>query len=278
MSIETKKKWMQPGFLIAVIILAAAAIGLNTAVSALQLSFKKESVPLVQELTTIPEQVGDWLQVSKDEPLPHDVADALATDQYIFRDYVNTKLLTKTDLAEFEGKTATERKVILARLQSYHPEAVINMAVTYYTGGVDTVAHIPDRCYIADGFQPSNYETPAWDVGPAHLGPNPNGPIDVRFINFEDQTTQGRVTRHVAYFFFTNGHYESDPIGVRETLQNLRYKHGFYSKIELMNIVKDSAESEQVMKSFLTAALPHVEKCLPDWNSVEGVSVPGKRM
>ena len=64
----------------------------------------------------------------------------------------------------------------------------------YYTGMVDTVAHIPDRCYIADGYVPSSYSTENWKTG------KPGG-TEVRFINFEDQTGEGKVPRCVAYFF-----------------------------------------------------------------------------
>jgi hypothetical protein len=268
-----KEKWMQPGFVIAVAILAVAAIGLNGAVSALQLHFKKLPVPLKMDLSSLPEKMGDWVQVSKDEPLDKEIQDSLATDHFIFRDYVNTKLVSKQELAFFNGKGSKERKALFTQIQAINPKAAINMGVTYYTGLVDTVAHIPDRCYIADGFEPSEYETPAWNLGSNHLGDKPDSPIGVRFINFEDQTAAGRVTRRVAYFFFVNGNYASDPLDVRKSLQNLRYKHGFYSKIELMTILKDHDECQKVMSNFLTAALPEIEKCWPDWNQVEGGGV-----
>lgn len=273
MNNTSNKWWTQPAFIIAATILAVAAIGLNTAVSALQLRFRKEAVPLAKYgklLDTIPVRVGDWVQVSKDEPLDKEIQDALATDQYIFRDYVNSTVVK--DLSEFDGKSSKERKMLLGRLQAEHPEAVVNVAVTYYTGLVDTVAHIPERCYIADGYQPSRQpEVMTVDTGQKHLGEPATGPIALRFINFEDQTAAGRVTRQVAYCFFTNGHYESDPLGVRTTLQNLRYKHGFYSKIELMTVLKDRERAQKTMAAFLTAALPEIERCMPDWNSVEGL-------
>jgi Protein of unknown function (DUF3485) len=271
MSNQPKSKWMQPGFLIAAAILAAAAIGLNAAVAALRLTFEKAPVPIARQLTTIPDRFGDWVQVSKDEPLEKELQDALGTEQYIFRDYVNARLVSKEELAEFEGKNASERKNLLGRLQMEKPDAVVNLAVTYYTGLVDTVAHIPDRCYIADGFEPSEYETPSWDLGITHLGQP--GPIPVRFINFEDQTTAGRVTRRVAYFFFTDGVYKGDPLGVRQTMQNLRYKHAFYSKIELMMVKGDHDTAQKTMINFLSSALPQVENCMPDWNRVEGAGV-----
>ena len=269
MNSSSKQKWMQPGFLIPAIILAVAAVGLNGAVSALQLHFKKLPVPLKKDLSSLPEKMGDWLQVSRDEPLDKELQDSLATDHFVFRDYVNTKLVTKEDVARFQDLGSRDRKALMSRIQMQMPSAVINMGVTYYTGLVDTVAHIPDRCYIADGFEPSEYETPVWDLGPGRLGKAPGEGVGVRFINFEDQTAAGRVTRRVAYFFFTDGHYESDPVGVRTTLQNLRYRHGFYAKVELMTTIKDHDECQKVMTNFLTAALPEVEKCFPDWNQVE---------
>lgn len=266
-----KSPWLQTGFLVACVILAVAAVGLNAAVSTLQLHFKKQPVALAKPLSSLPSQIGDWVQVSKDEPLEKDVADALATNNYIFRDYINTKVFGPDMAGQFDGKPKAERDAMLVQLEMRHPEGVINLAVTYYTGLVDTVAHIPDRCYIADGYEPSEYETALWDLGPGRLGqaPGDDRRLPVRFINFEDQTAAGRVTRHVAYFFFADGHYESDPLRVRQTLQNLRYRHGFYSKVELMTIIKDHDQAQKVMSGFLAEAIPHIEACMPDWNRVE---------
>ena len=36
-----------------------------------------------------------------------------------------------------------------------------------------------------------------------------------------------------------------------------------------MGIIPDQDKCAAVMSQFLTAAMPEVEKCLPDWNSVE---------
>jgi len=272
-SSETKKKWMQPGFLIAVAILAVAAIGLNTALSALRLTLEKDPVPLAQygkTLDTIPKQLGPWVQVSEDAPIDKEIEDALATKEYVFRDYVDSRIISAEELKRFDGKSVKDRQLQLAEIQAAHPEAVMNCAVTYYTGGHDTVAHIPDRCYIADGFEPSSYETPQWNLGGEHLGDHPKDPLSVRFITFEDQTRAGRITRHVAYCFFTDGVYSCDPLEVRKTLATLWYKHGFYSKIELMSLLNNHDQAESVMRDFLSSALPSIEQCMPDWKKVEG--------
>jgi hypothetical protein len=170
---KRKNPWLQPGFLTAALILGVAAVGLNAAVSTLQLHFKKQPVALSQPLASLPVQIGDWVQVSKDEPLEKDIADALATDNYIFRDYINTKVFGLDVTKQFDGLSSLERKGLLTHLQMQRPDGVINLAVTYYTGLVDTVAHIPDRCYIADGFEPSEYKTALWDLGPGRLGKKP---------------------------------------------------------------------------------------------------------
>jgi hypothetical protein len=274
MSITAPKKWTQKGFLLAAFILAFSAVGLNFAVAFLQLHFIKLPVPMNRELSTVPSNLGHWLQVSKDEPLDRDVQDSLATEHYIFRDFVDTRLVSNADLAQFEGKGSAERRRLVTQLQMNQPDAVINLAVTYYTGKVDTVAHIPERCYVADGYQPSAHETVTWDLGPT--GPTKDGPdrkVEVRYINFEDQTGAARVTKRVAYFFYVDGQYQSDPVGVRTTLADLWARHGFYSKVELMTIIPDHDKSARVMTDFLSTALPEIEKCYPDWNSVEGVSV-----
>ena len=246
---------------------------------------------MAKSLDTLPEQMGDWLQVSKDEPLDHELQDTLGTDKYIFRDYVNVKALDWTDLARlgvrrdaanrsmadelrsiFDGKGSHERKAIVSAIQAARPDAIMSLAVTYYTGKVDTVAHIPERCYVADGYQPSEApDTVRWDMGPGRLGSTPGGDgrIAVRYLNFEDQTGAKRVTKRVAYFFFANGAYESDNLSVRQTLENLSHKHAFYSKIELMTIIPDKMQCADVMSAFLTSVMPEVEKCYPDWNSVE---------
>jgi hypothetical protein len=78
----------------------------------------------------------------------------------------------------------------------------------------------------------------------------------------------------VAYVFHTNGHYESDPLGVRQTLEDLTERYGYYAKIELMTLVPNIEETDisnasAAMADFLTAARPQIETCFPDWSKVK---------
>ena len=171
-----------------------------------------------------------------------------------------------------QGKTPGERKSIVSVLEvRNHWGDVIHLGLTYYTGLVDTVAHIPDRCYIADGYEPSSYTVPFWQLGTDASGK----PFSqsVRFISFQDSTGNNRVSKCVAYLFHTNGHYESDPLGVRQTLEDLTERYGYYAKIELMTLVPnidetDISNASAAMTDFLKAARPQIETCFPDWTKV----------
>jgi hypothetical protein len=291
---------LQPRFVCAVLVLGVCAVGLNAATQFMQLHFRKLPVPLrvaslQDEATGFPAEVGSdeaptgrWIQVSRDEPMNAEVEHVLGTREHVMRDYLDARLLPKLDsVTAFEGKRSTseraavaaeirhrppeERERFVREVQRAAPDAIVRLHVAYYTGLVDTVAHIPDRCYVADGFEPTAHENVA---GP--FGTYPDGKArdaDFRFIQFEDVTPQNRVSRYVGYLFHVNGEYDSDPLGVRARLQKLTEKYGYYAKVELMVTAapKDptaKAKASKAMSDFMTTALPQVERMLPDWSAV----------
>lgn len=274
----------QPDFLVAVVVLGIAAVGLNAATQFLQLHFKKQAVPLRMKLTEgFAPEMGNWVLVSKDEPLSPDIEHVLGTDQYINRIYVDRRVVEPDAIGRLKEMSTSEREVALMQVTKRAPDAVMRLHVAYYTGMVDTVAHIPDRCDIADGFDVSNYQT----ISDGKYGVDAHGnerAISFHYINFDDQTGQGRLSRNVAYFFHVNGHYESDPLAVRRRLQNLLEPYGYYAKMELMiqsPAVLDGVGGERsandhkvaAMQDFIAAAVPSFESCLPDWDALHQKSV-----
>jgi hypothetical protein len=259
-----KRVLAQPAFVVVAMILLVAAVGINGTTQYLKLHFKKLPVPMARPLTQIAERAGPWVQVSLDEPFAHDFEEVLGTKQYCFRDYVDSRLVSRDELAAFKDKTNSQRRDLAARIRETRPQAVVNLGVTYYTGMVDTVAHVPDRCYVADGYEPTTYQTPRWDV----LKDRPGDKM-VRFIVFEDQTPGRRsVSRNVAYFFHSNGEYTNDPVEVRKSLANLRQRYGYYMKVEVQTLALPADQSQRVMNEFLTWILPEIEKSLPDWQTL----------
>ena len=292
------------GFLLVVVVLAVAAVGLNAAARGLQLVFKKHPVPLRHRLDDVqagvPREMGPWVSVHQTSTLDEDVQHSLGTRDFVFRTYVDRRIagkdvverlvtlgreidgLDEQDKAQLELKRSKQREWygILRRIQADRPEAVMALAVTFYTGMVDTVAHVPDVCMVADGYQPKN---------PTKLsvaaGEYPDGSprqVEMQFTTFEDQTGHGRVARNVAYLFHCNGGYEPSHVGVRGKLQNLFERHGYYAKVELMTdeparsdvrLAKNEAGTARAvaaMTDLLSVALPEVERCLPDWDEVKG--------
>jgi hypothetical protein len=256
----------QPAFVIVATILFLSAVGLNGATQFLHLHFKKLPVELSRPLNSFPQQVGPWVQVSIDEPIAHEMQDVLGTDKYVFRDYVDSRLVDAKTIAEFADKTPSQRMLLMQKLQQAMPAAVVNLALTYYTGMVDTVAHIPDRCYIADGFEPTNYAVEPWTAMRGRIGSQ-----NVRYIVFEDEApNRHAVPRDVGYFFNCNGQYMDDHIAVRKSLASLVEKYGYYMKIEVQTIGLSHDGGAKTLNDFLTSAMPEIEKCLPDWQKTRG--------
>jgi hypothetical protein len=288
----------QPAFVAAAVVLGVAAVGLNAATEAMRLHFRKLPVPLaVPRLDDarlgIPARLGPWVQVSKDEPLDHDVQEVLGTKEFVFRDYVDTRRVSADDVAWFADKPTADRARKLAEIQAREPAAVVRLAVTYYTGLVDTVPHVPERCYVADGFEPAVApETRAAALGTTRAG----GPrqVEYRYLHFQDTTGAGRVDREVAYLFHVNGVYESSHVGVRSRLANLLQRHAYFAKVEVMTTTRardarggasgagggtnapagpagspGAGASVAAFEDLLAAVLPEVERCLPDWDAVQ---------
>jgi hypothetical protein len=282
----------QPQFVLVAIVMLVAAVGLNASVQFLKLHFKKEAIPLARDLRAIPERFGSWVQVSEDKPLSSEIEDVLGTDKYIFREYVDERIAGADVQQRFKNlrelidaaTSPDERRrleddyaKLLPQIRSRMPNAVISLSVTYYTGMVDTVAHVPDRCVTADGYEPKSYETVKWPIGrdlaankkPLDGDGKPSDEIEVRYINFEDQTGTSNVPRSITYFFSANGAFESSPLGVRRKLADLSQRKAYYAKIEVMTTMENARDSARVQTDFLTAAMPEIQRCLPDWDKAQ---------
>jgi hypothetical protein len=266
-----------------VVVLAVAAGSLAIVIQQMTLRFHKEPLPLrVASLDDpkqgIPDHMGSWVQVSRDEPLDHNTIEVLGTKEFVFRDYVDNRLFTVAQIDAFKDKPTKERLQLLDKLQQEHPEGVVRLAITYYTGLVDTVPHIPEKCYVADGFQTEG-SVPI----DASAGAYPDGQpraVQYSYLHFQDTTGTGRVDRDVAYLFHVNGRYASNNLAVREELADLRKKYGYFAKVELMTTgrsgpgvtqqERDAAQikSKAAFNDLLTAVLPEVERCLPDWKKI----------
>ncbi|MGC3957506.1 MAG: hypothetical protein QM813_05965 [Verrucomicrobiota bacterium] len=145
------------------------------------------------------------------------------------------------DLKDKNAESRAARRKRVAELRQGNPCAVVSLAVTYYTGKVDTVPHVPDRCYVADGYRPQEKTEEHWTLRDkeSKAGKTEDEPIrielksarsdgegtkiPVQFIVFVDHLPQGNrpepFDRCVAYFFHVNGNLVGKHTSVRAQLQ-----------------------------------------------------------
>ena len=209
----------------------------------------------------------------KDQPpLDKDRQAELGTDDYITRTYRDT------------------------RLPEDDPGAYASVHIAYYTGMIDTVPHVPDRCWVAGGMLPGPSEvvTIPLDRGdathdadgvrlPARLAATGEGPgfarlpaLEVpatRFTAFVPQRPDEPLT--ASYFFAANGGFYATPNMVRVQGFNLRDRYSYYCKVEVMFPgLRDAQRAEDRTADLLSHLLPEIMAALPDWTQVRAGAWP----
>ena len=244
-------------------VLAVAAAGSQSVISWQKIVVHKEPVPLRQVLTSLPLEKGDYRFV-QDQNLPPEIVQELGTEDYLSRTY--------EDLSVPEGQ----------------PGRFVRLHVAYYTDVVDTVPHVPDRCFVVGGaehqglhsqtlsldpeiFRPaedgSGYTAPAV-LGSTNLVHLPQREIDTTRFTFGDPS-RPEQTQHVSYFFSANGKFLDSPNAVRFQGFGIRDTHSYYCKIEIMILGEnDPQKVEQRTTALLDTFLPEIMACLPDWADV----------
>ena len=96
---------------------------------ALNVYLKKEPVPLRSHFDSIAATLGAWDMVGESRKFSAEVIEELGTALYLDRRYVDTESPDK-------------------RWMSVH--------IAYYTGMIDAVPHVPDRCTGATGDGPAS--------------------------------------------------------------------------------------------------------------------------
>ena len=257
--------------------LVVGGLGLRAAMTALDVYLKKEPVPLRADLGSIPTALGDWKKVGDDQVMDAAMVESLGTDRYLTRSYARG------------GNPA---------------EGVLVLHVAYYTGMIDTVPHIPERCWGAGGLvqlgdtvtmplaltcigesgtdAPVNRATGLRYPSATVIDPVtrrgepvalPVGDMAMTLTTFQDRKAS-RIVQFGGYFFIANGRCTPSTFGVRALAFNLTDRYAYYCKVQLSGRYAEGetpasdrfrADSED----FLSQLLPHLMRRLPDWPSVE---------
>ncbi len=262
-------------FIIACGTLALCGSGFRSAVGYLNVYLEKEPVELRRHLATIPRTLGGWRAGPEAQPLTEAVIETLGTRQNLERSYV------------LEGNPNL---------------AQLSVHIAYYTGMIDAVPHVPDRCFVAGaGLRlqtlPENYplalERSRWQADPAGLpyplatyldlitGERvtvrmPAGEFKLRVSEYQrEDRPDWRI--YGGYLFIANGRTTATPERIRLLAFRKSEKHAYYCKVQFIAWGGREFEVQPFLdqvSDLLSELLPELMRCLPDWAEVQGRSVP----
>jgi hypothetical protein len=271
-----------PAFITALVIMSLCAVGMKTAITHYNIHLQKK--PIYAEngrlLRAIPAETANWRRLGQDIIEASEIADQLGTDNYITRFYVQK--------SPADGK----------------PPRSVQLHAAYYTGMIDTVPHVPERCLTGAGMAlvggpwtvPIPLDASEWrplaDGDGSPDGPvytvrlsneystagggrrvnlpfqlSPTRPLTMRISRF---STPGGRDHFAGYFFIANGGWVSSAEGVRQLSFDLRNDYAYYLKVQVGS--EDASTPEELAEltgSLLDDLLGELMTCIPDWIKVQ---------
>jgi len=252
----------------AIATLAIAGIGFYALVRQFNLFLTKERVDLRRPLDAVPATIGRWSRFGPDGSYSDILLEELGTKSYLDRTYA---------------------------IDGDPNKGTLHVHVAYYTGTIDAVPHIPERCWAVGGLElTQNSEPTKLDIDRSKWRPSrvegyftsdvvdavtadiesvtmPVGDVIATTIEFQNPKSP-KVRQVGGYFFIANGKLESSSYGVRRAAFNLTDRYAYYCKIQVTRkgLVEDEDGSligpfKEEAAELLGVLLPEVMRCLPDW-------------
>lgn len=279
-----------PALWVVVGVLTASAAGFGIALSALKISLRKLPIEASAGIVTsdIPDRTASWERArdSKGVEIPDrrensEIEKTLGTTNYVSRYYV-----------ERHPKNPS-------RPQS------LELHLAYYTGQIDTVPHVPDRCFVGGGMQignivgdvPLHLDQSGWQLDesvPEGLKPlyrvfvqgsPPFGGEYVRLCRDADKL-QLRTMKFLAgegvglyagYFFIANGGHTPSPDGVRGLAFQMTSTYAYYMKVQVTSTSsKTPEEFVEATSSLIGELIGPIMRVTPDWVQVLNGELPAK--
>lgn len=270
---------VHPAFVVAFAVLAASALGFTAVIGAMRIYLQKLPInpPGDRQVSAIPAETESWKRVGPDR-----VEDAAMLEELGTRNYLSRAYVQKNPPEGRRGKS-------------------LELHLAYYTGMVDTVPHVPERCMVGGGWViaggtevlPLSLENPTWlpandvpedlagRVYTARLsnaysdagGQRVHLPFDPHSIRMCITPFKGAGSDRklfAGYFFVANGGHKPNPNEVRLLAFDLKDDYAYYVKVQVSSAdVETPAELAQLASSLLGELLPEIMRCVPDWVAVQ---------
>ncbi len=269
-------------FIVGAGILFLSGAGLSAAIVGLKWYTHKLPINVDFKCPSIPTRTPHWEQVGSDAIMTEAILETLGTHNYVDRVYI-------------EREPADPK----------NPRAV-QVHLAYYTGSVDTVPHVPERCFVAGGASisgssqvvPIALHRDAWlpdeaasadtraalglkdvTIYSARLGPDSRAPgnrvrlprgVESLDLRVSEYTHPGSDEKQYAgYFFIANGGLTSSAQNVRLLSFDLRSDYACYLKVQFTAThIKGADELASIAASILDDMLPDIMLVVPDWTDV----------
>lgn len=239
--------YLQPAFLICVVTLAIAAVGMNSLIGKINPFFIKVALPLQNSLDDIDEtKLGHYVVGRKSKIKNHQIEEALGTKDYIQWELVDTEQPANS------------------------PVRYCSLFITYYTGNPDQVPHVPEECYTGGGAQKFGADSYVFDADGME--------VPAKCLTFSNKAKNLLSTNskfNVFYFFKVNGKFAGSRDSARGFLQrNFASKYSYFSKVEwkFYNVTAMGAnypkkeQAVEASKKLLKAVVPVLNNYhWPDW-------------
>lgn len=291
---------MKSGMLLARVgalaVLVGCAVGMGAAIRAGGIHLRKIAIepPEGRQISTIPAETPGWTRLGPDVIEAPEVLEVLKTANYLTRSYL---------------KRGTGENGVAPVILEFH--------AAYYTGMIDTVPHVPERCFVGGGLQQAkgsrvlDLDLPSgnWVADrsvPAEFAGRDGAIYTVRLSNDSRYTdAPGRRVRlprdvtpdrplrmrfseyllkndrryYAGYFFIANGGTVPNANDVRTLAFNLTDDYAYYLKVQVNSATVGSVEElAEEASDLLGELIGEIMRCVPDWVEVEqGLYPPGAR-
>jgi len=239
--------YLQPAFLICVLVLAVAGAGMSVTMKKLGIVFKKEPLPLKKSLEGLDEKdLTPYKVVLKQKIQDSDTLKALGTDDYIQWILEDTEQAAGSPIKEFL------------------------LFVTYYRLP-DRVPHVPEECWTGGGYQKLGSEAVTFKIND---GKGFDTNVPAKYLIFAPKKTglwQAGERIPNLYFFKVNGQYAGSREEARIALnKNLFGRNSYFCKVELVfnrsSVAPSKEQAVEASEKLLKVILPILEReHWPDW-------------
>lgn len=234
------KIFFEPPFLLCVLVLGGAALGMSLIEKHFEMWFVKEPIPLKKSLDFLSEEALEPFKVLRKLKIENkDIIKSLGTEDYI--------QWVLSDTESSPGDTA----------QSFM------LFITYYEKP-DAVPHVPEECYSGGGFSKVSSEPIVFNVAAtsdfSNTAVQKEGKINtisipgqyILFARESETVWQPSAKFPVLYFFNVNGSYVNTRTEARIGLaKNIFSKHSYFCKVEFA--FNQTARSPQMKDAAATS-------------------------